>query len=206
MVRVYLKRMALILAVGAACYFAAGLLGGWATLIVWMGVAAVACMAGVGLLLTSYVGQITWKNRLAGYLVPWGWGLNRGRIWPVAVFSWVVWVALGGTAVLLRPVEGGEELGIGLRVGLFLAWVTDSAVLVYLIGVISQTRSGGGARFLWIIGAVVAGIIGSSVMLYLDGSAITALGVAGYPLLVGVGVVGCLVLLFTPFGRNARWN
>src|SRR5688500_10883827 len=111
MLRLYLKRAALLAGAAAAAYGLAVELGPWPAGLTCAVVAAVACAAGTILLRTSGVGRVTWRNHLAGYLIPWGWRLNRGKLWPLPVISWAVWTAACGAAVLLRPAPDQPSLG-----------------------------------------------------------------------------------------------
>lgn len=206
MILLYVKRAALIVAVAAATYLLAAELGPWPAAIAGAAAAAVACTTGAALLRTSAVGRVTWRNRLASYLIPWGWRLNRGRLWPVVVTSWAVWTAVGVAAVLLRPTGPTEPVPVGTRVALFAAWAVDGAAMVYLLGTVAQATPGSRVGGLWKMVAVATGVIGVSVGLYLTGLATVALVAgSGPPLAVGGGI-GLFVLFFATAGRNTRWN
>lgn len=206
MIRLYVRNAVLIVAAAAAAYGLAAEYGPLPTLLAWAAGAALACGAGAALLRTSAVGRVTWRNRLAGYLVPWGWRLGRGRLWLVAVASWAVWAGIGIAAVLLRP-EAAEELpAVSVRVALFAAWAADAAALVYLLGSIAQASPGGRVGPAWKLVAAIAGVIVASVALHLAGWTTAALVVGGAPpLAAGLGVL-VVVLFLTTVGRNTRWN
>jgi predicted outer membrane protein len=70
MIRLYLRNAVLLAAVAAAAYGLAAELGQWPAFLTCIVVSAVACVAGAILLRTSGVGRVTWRNRLAGYLIP----------------------------------------------------------------------------------------------------------------------------------------
>lgn len=204
MILLYIKRAVLVTVAAAAAYWLAAEYGLWPAMLAWAIAAAVACGTGAVLLRTSGIGRVTWRNRLAGYLIPWAWRLNRGRLWPLPVVSWVVWMAIGGGAVLLRPTasEGPSLVGVAL----FAAWVIDAAGLMYLLGTIGQATPGSRVGSLWKLVAVIAVLIGASVGLHLGGRTMAALVVGGGPpLAVGAGI-GLVVLLLVTVGRNARWN
>ncbi|MGL4553310.1 MAG: hypothetical protein ACRC33_19260 [Gemmataceae bacterium] len=168
--------------------------------------AAIACAAGAVLLRTSPVGRVTWRNRAAGNLIPWGWRLNAGRLWPVVVVSWCVWVLIGTAAILLRPGPAEESPGVDLRGSLFAAWVVDGATLLYLVGTVRQATPGSRVGPLWAVSASVLAVIAVSVGLYLGDRPEGALLVAGGPPAVVGGLAGGAVLLVVTVGRNARWN
>jgi hypothetical protein len=95
MIRLYFRRAVLLGGCAAAAYALAVESGPWPAVLTCAAVAAVACTVGAILLRTSTIGRVTWRNRLAGYLIPWGWRLNRGKLWPLPVISWAVWTANG---------------------------------------------------------------------------------------------------------------
>ena len=202
MIRLHVQRALLIAAAAAATYGLAEQYGTRTGLLIWAGVTAVACGTGTILLRTSTIGRVTWRNRAAGYLIPWGWRLNRGLLWPVPVVSWVVWTAVGATTVLLRQ---GED-ALGLRVALFVAWVLDAAALIFILGAICQATPGSRAGSLWKLVTFIAALIATSVGLYLYGLPNAALVVGGGPPLVVAGCVGLVVLFLVTLGRNTRWN
>lgn len=176
---------------------------------VWGGASLVMCVVGVVLLRTSAVGRVTWKNYVAGYLAPWGVRIGGGKLWPIAVVSWVVWLAIGGGVFTLTP-ETGELTGgdITLRVLLGVSW----AVCGYAIGYLIATRvrsfpagSSSGRRLL-LLSAVVAGLLAASVALHLFGFTLLALIGCGGPVLLIGGGYGLFVLVLVVFGRGSRWN
>jgi hypothetical protein len=201
-----IERSLIIAAAAAACYALAERFGTLAAGLIWAAAAACACGAGTALLATSALGRVTWRNRVAGYLIPWGWRLNRGRLWPVPIISWAVWVAVGAAALVLRPGPADDEPGVGPRIALFAAWVADAAALLYVAGTIRQATPGGRVRSLWELAAVIALVIAGSVVLYLSGLPTAALLVGGGPPAVLGGCAAVVVLLVVTLGRNARWN
>ena len=206
MVLLSIKRAVLVVAAAATCYWLAGQLGPQAGTFVWAVATAGGCALGAVLLRTSPLGRVTWRNRAAGYLIPWGWRLNRGRLWPITVVSWVVWLAIGAAVVLLRPGPAEVMPGVAVRVGLFAAWAIDAAALVYLLGTIRQATPGGRVGTLWKLVVAITLLIGASVGLYLGGLATAALVVGGGPPAVVGGGFGLVLLVLLTVGRNARWN
>jgi hypothetical protein len=202
----FVQRAMLIAAATTACYGLAEAFGPPTAALIWAGIAVIACGVGTVLLRTSPVGRVTWRNRAAGYLIPWGWRLNRGRLWPVAVVSWVGWMAVGAAVFVLRPGSANEDSGVGLRVALFAAWVVDAAALLFVLGTIRQATPGSRVRSLWKLAAVIALVGGASIGLYLGGRSTAALVVGGGPPLAAGGCTGLVVLVFMTVGRNTRWN
>jgi hypothetical protein len=202
MIRLYLKRAILLAGVAAAAYGLAAEFGPWSAVLTCAAVAAVACVIGAILLRTSAIGRVTWRNHLAGYLIPWGWRLNRGRLWPVALISWVVWTAVCGAAVLLRS----DEPSLGMRAALLAAWLIDASALVFLLGTVAQATPGSRLGSVWKLAGVTAGVLCASVGLYLGGQTTVALIVGGGPPAALGGVFGLVLLIFATVGRNTRWN
>ncbi|WP_439624998.1 hypothetical protein [Gemmata sp.] len=204
MIRLYTKNAVLLAVVAAASYELAAEFGPWPALLTCAAAAAAASAAGAFLLRTSGVGRVTWRNRLAGYLIPWGWRLNRGKLWPIPVVSWAVWTAVCGAAVLLRPAP--DQPALGTRAALLAAWVIDAAALVYLLGTLARATPGGRVGPIWKLVAVIAGVISASVGLYVGGQTTAALVVGGGPPVVVGGGFGLLLLFVVTVGRNTRWN
>jgi len=202
MIRLYLKKAVLLAFAAVAAYGLAVELGPWSAFLTCAVVSAAACAAGAILLRTSAVGRVTWRNRLAGYLIPWGWRLNRGKLWPLPVISWAVWTAVCGAAVLLCR----DQPSLGMRAGLLAAWLIDAAALMYLLGTISQATPGSRVGSLWKLVAAIAGVLCASVGLYLGGQTTAALIVGGGPPAVIGGGFGVVLLVFATVGRNTRWN
>ena len=204
MIRLYIRNAVLLTAVAAVAYGLTAEFGPWPAFLTCAAVSAVACVTGAILLRTSGVGRVTWRYRLAGYLIPWGWRLNRGKLWPLPVISWAVWTAVCGVAALLRPVP--DQPSLGVRSALLAAWVIDAAAIVYLLGTIAQTTPGSRVGSLWKLVAAIAGLIGASAGLYLGGQTTAALTVAdGPPAAIGGGF-GLVVLILATVSRNTRWN
>ncbi len=171
--------------------------------------ALVACIAGVVLLRTSEVGRVTWKNRVAGWLIPWGWRINSGKLWPAAVVSWVVWMLVWAAVTVLTPpgVEPLSAWDVATRILLGVAWMIDGLALGYLIGTLRQHFStGSGGWSLRVITALLTTMIAVSVALHLFGLTTAGFLVAGGPPLLVGGGYGLFLAALLLFGRNSRWN
>ena len=178
---------------------------------VWAAVMLVACTVGAVLLRTSEVGRVTWKNRIAGFLIPWGVRVSGGKLWPIPLVSWVVWMTIGGGVFTLTPGPGVEGLSSGdvrSRVLLGLSWAVAGSVFGYTLVNLSRNFSinSSSGRTLTTLSAVVAGLIVLSVTLHLFGFTLFALVVTGGPILLIGGGYGLFVLAVLVFGRNSRWN
>jgi hypothetical protein len=208
-IRTLLHRVILVLVAVGACFGLAKALGPWAALAIWSSAAALGCGVGTVLLRTSAVGRVTWKNRVAGYLIPWCGRINRGRLWPIPVVSGAVWVFLGGATILVTSLPHEDPpVGDIWRVRLLAAWVVDGGAFLFLLGGLVQSFpwDSRGARFLLKAAAVVLAIIVGGLLLFVSGHTRTAVLVAGGPPLVLGSIFLSFFGLLLLFGRNARWN
>lgn len=206
----YLWQFVLIAVAAAVCAGLVNQFGPITSGAVWAAVALVACGVGTILLRTSPVGRVSWQNRTAAYLVPWGGRVGGGRLWPIPVVSWVVWMTVWAGAAVLTPPETTPLTGweIVMRIGLGAAWAIDGLALGHMLATLRQhfsvaSRSG---RSLLNISAVIVGLIAGSLLLHLLGLTLLALLVAGGPPLVIGGGYGFFLAVLLIFGRGGRWN
>lgn len=191
----------------------------------WLAVATAAAIAlgtaGLGALLlrTTTVGTITWRNYVAGWLLPWGYFLGRGQLRGIAAVCATIWTLLATSSIVARATSVAPVAALPATAAatpttstmpwlLVLAWVVCGAAVLYLLKTV-LTAFGPGTRAsmsLWRIIAVIAALIASSVGLHLFGhTGLATLVAGGPPLLVG-GFFGLWMLAMIVFGRNARWN
>lgn len=218
MILAFIQRAGLVLLAVLAAWRIGLALGAGRGLLLWALGWAVLCGVGTWLLLTSTTGQVTWKNRVAGYLIPWGARLNRGKLWPIPAVSWLAWMAIGTAAVWLMPHqpaaaddgqgEGGDLSGRLARALLLVAWIVDGAALIYVLGTLSQAGSGSSSHRNTLLKtvAIILVIMGASVILHALGATRLALTVAGTPPLIVGGGFGMFLAAVLLFGRNVRWN
>ena len=158
----YLRRAVLIALGTAAAWALASALGPWAGLGAWAVLTAGACVLSAELLKGSGVGRVTWRNYLAGYVLPWGFRIGRGRLGAITVAAWAVWVLIGMAAILLMghlrwsgsasatdtpaaPAPDGPHPV--LAVLLFTTWVVYGVCLLHLVGLLlNQFRASPGPR------------------------------------------------------------
>ncbi len=204
MILLYVKRILMVTAAAASCYGLADWLGPPAAATIWTIATAAGCALGAALLRTSEVGRVTWRNHAAGCLIPWGWRLNRGRLWVAAAVSWVAWVTIGAAVFVLRAKSADDSTA--LRVGLFAAWAVDAAALLFVLGTIRQATPGSRVGSLGRVSVFLALILAVSVGLHAGGLTAAAVAVgAGPPAVIGSGLI-LFALLMVTVGRNARWN
>lgn len=203
-----LIRKAVLVAAAAGCFLLVARAGVGTAAVVWAAGSAIACVVGVWLLRTSAIGRVTWKNRVAAYLIPWGWQFGDGRLGRVAVLSWCGWVAIATGVIVLMPPAEAAAPGYGWRVALGTVWAVDAGALAYVAGTIHRHFSfttGRGGHSLRVVGAVLVGLLTTSGAFYALGWPYLAVAVAGGPpLVVGVGY-GLFLGMLIVFGRG-RWN
>lgn len=205
-----LSQFVLLTVAAAGCWW---FITGWGQSlagVVWAAGASVACAIGATLLRTSAVGRVTWKNHLAGWLIPWGWRVSAGKLWPVPFVSWGVWVLVWAALAVLTPQAGGDPLTTWetvARLALGFAWGIDALALAHLVGLLlGHSQNGSGGRSLRLITGVLAALVTASVALQLFGFTGWAVLVAGGPTaLAGLGY-GLFLAVLLIFGRNSRWN
>jgi len=190
----------------------------WAAIGLSFVTAAALCLTGFACLRQVRVGELSWRNHLAGWLLPWGYRLGRGQLARIVVISWLVWSLLATAAVWAggaRWPDAADTVPTAVASGpdapgsvlLLLAWIVDGVLLWLVLG------AGGGIGFanaqdrtrlrvVLVLGALLVG----SLVLFFTAHVTLALWVAGGPpLLVGLcyGVFMGVVVLA---GRKARWN
>jgi hypothetical protein len=192
----------------------------WLAWLATFGVGALLAALGALVLRTTKVGELTWKNRLAGHLLPWGYHIGGGSLLGIVLGCVVAWAALAGAVLVssapaLAPDQATAAAAnqpaaasASTSPWLLLAWVLAGAFSLWLFGQLrkfhqpgsSVTRSQG--RLLLVVAALLVG----SVVLHRLGHSEIALLVVGGPMLVVGGGYGLFLGAILVFGRNARWN
>jgi hypothetical protein len=177
---------------------------------IWAGAMGCACLLGACLLWNAPIGKIGWQNRIAGFLLPWGARLSRGKLWPIVVVSWIVWMAIAGAISWLFPVSNSEENlpPTWTRIVLLVAWIIDGHGLLYVLGTLSQNFSitSKSSRTLMFAAAAIAMILVGSLILYRAGLTLLALTLAGGPpAVLGIFFVSFSILVLFA-GRKGGWH
>jgi hypothetical protein len=165
------------------------------------GLAAIGCW----LLRSSGLGQLTWRNHVGGWLLPFCMLLGSGQLPRIGTASVLGSSAVGG-AVLLS--FGLGEPDAPMPWPLLGAWLLDAVLVLYLLTSMSRNhlwRSSAGHRLLRLVGLIVAQVL-VSIGLYVFGHSLAAVLVACLPELI---VLAAWLLWFgflMSFGRNVRWN
>lgn len=210
MIRSIVSRAILVAIAAGVCWFLYSQLGVWTGLACWMVATATLCIASGAILRRARIGEITWKNRQAAYLLPWGFAIGRGKLPAIVAAAWIGW-ALIGVGVALATALADREAANGMppwRWMLLAAWAINVSAMLAVLGVLVKnfTLTSSSGRSLMTIIAVLALLLLGSIALHAQGYTRLATAVAGGPLLI-VGIAySAFVLLIVTVGRNARWN
>jgi hypothetical protein len=169
---------------------------------------------GAWLLTTVRGGEITWRNHAAGWLLPWGYTLGRGKLPAIATICGVCWLFLCGLGIAAArlaeaptsaPSEDAPALARWLLVG---GWLVDGIALLHCLGTLRNNfslRSEGG-RTLGKLIAFVAGLIVASAFAASLGHLRTAALIAAGPALALGAFYALWIGVLLTCGRNVRWN
>jgi hypothetical protein len=197
-------------------YLLAPRIGAWLTLAGVAALATLAAVAGGHLLKTSTVSKITWKNRLAGFMVPWGWKLANGKLGRAQIASAAIWTLLGGAGVMLA--SGPTSVSISssgtmrfpnvVTALLALAWIIDGAAVVYLLSTMLKNFDVASPQALSLIKvmALCVAILLGSLLLWTLGHPYIALLIAGGPPMALAVFFGLFIFIMLTAGKNVRWN
>jgi hypothetical protein len=218
---VILARVVMLAVTVGVCRWLTSTFGVWKAIGLWAGGMALVCVGTALWLDRQPPGQITFVNRIAGYVLPWGYQIGRGKLAPIVATSWLIWVLLGtGAALTIGGVPSGSTGAQApsaesatsptwVTVLLYLSWIVDGAVLARIASV-SWIRQNPMPPSIVTASLVIGGLIAGSAAIKLFGKSAAATKLAlivagGPPLVVGVGY-GLFLLVALTLGRNARWN
>jgi fucose 4-O-acetylase-like acetyltransferase len=186
-------------------------------LVLWVTVWGCLCGAAALLLQTTEVGEMSWKNYVAGVPLRWGHFMSGGQLWRLALGAWLIWSLLG-VAVALAWGRGFGSVPAEVSAApspnglwpalLLVSWFLLGAASLYLLSVLLKnfTVTSNSGRSLLTILLVLLSLAGTSIWLKWTGQVRAAALVAGGPIvLVGAGY-GLFMLVILACGRNARWN
>lgn len=216
MLMMNIRKFILIAVAGVLYAMLAQRLGRWPALGVWAAGTFLATALAAVLLRTTSVGQITWKNRLAGLLLPWGYAISSHRLAGIALISWIVWclVALGVAMTYFRPVaDTTTALSPGtssntFRTLLLISWAIDAGGILYLLGMLAKfhdMKSKVAQTQLKAL-ALLTILILASVAMWMAGKAGLALLIAGGPPAVLGSVFALFMIVILVFGRKTNWH
>lgn len=217
-------RQVVLVAVAAfICWELSRRFGRWPAVGVWAVVMAIGCIGSALLLRSAPMGQIAWRNRPAGYFLPWGYTLGRGQLPGIVATSWAVWTLVAIAVCILWTSPATTASATTLPTTgpaspatvrpwivplLFAAWALNGAVILYLLNTLVKNFTPGsrGQQTLHKILAVVIGILVVSVALWLYGNPGMALSIAGGPYLLIGGTYGLFLAVVLFSGSKGRWN
>jgi hypothetical protein len=210
------------LALAAACATLATRFGPWKGLAAFALSMAILCVTVAGIVHRQPPQTITLANYLMGFILPWGYRIGRGKLRPIVLTSWTIWVLIG-LAIALAINARIDASGIAtsfpassprsatMMTLLALAWLIDGGVLLRCVGLLTtSTNRAHMTRSLGPLMALLIAILATSIALVTLTNSPTAASLAlliagGPPLLVGGGY-GLFILVMLTAGRNARWN
>jgi hypothetical protein len=160
--------------------------------------AAASLLAGCGgavLLRYSAVGRITWRNRVASWLLPFASALGDRQLPGMVLASTVLLTLLVAIGTCC---QGNGWLAAGC--------VLDGLAAVHAVRLLREPCAPAQARTLTVLLAVAVGLASAGLVLAELGHGSLAILVAGGPpATVAVGY-GAWILLLLSAGRNQRWN
>lgn len=192
-------------------------LGVGAALAICAALAIVLPTTGALLLNSLKVGQVDWRNYAAGWLMPFGYSLGRGKLVGMVIACAAIWFAISVAGVLLSqpglltptaPAATTPAAPSGWAWPTLIAgWVVLGAIFVHMLGTLHKNFSGsssGGRELRKLLGFVVV-LVAVSALLHVFGSTrLAALVAIGPPAAVG-GLMGLWVLMILII-RPKRWN
>src|SRR4051794_31396991 len=133
---VSLKLLAALAAM-AACAWMATRLGPWKSLALFAGVMGLVCCMTAWIVHRQPPETVTFANYLMAIVLPWGYRIGHGKLRPIILTSWCIWVLLGASAVLATharrhvsvPTEPVGQRNTTVMTLLALAWIVDGGVL-----------------------------------------------------------------------------
>jgi hypothetical protein len=176
----------------------------WAALAVWAAGMAALCTLGAVVLKSAPIGTVTWRNRFAGYLLPWGYKLGRGKLVPITAVAWAIWVLIGAGTILLVSASAAAHPWLAVLVS--IAWVIEGGLMVRQLGLSLNFNSPAGSMTVLQSALLLAGLMGAGMVLWVMGRPGWALVVSGGPLALIGGGYGLFIVVMLIAGRHARWN
>ncbi len=180
----------------------------------WAGIMLILCTTAALLVRSSAIGKITWKNRIAGYLIPWGHALRWGALVPIVITSWILWILIAIAVHLLtrdmplhanRPSIPPINL-IGVLT--FSCWFIFTWAILYLVGNAKSNfgfSSNSGQTMIMLVALLTAILIASATMRYIGNSTLSLL-LTGIPLAIVLVIATiylvAVLLLFRKGGHH----
>jgi hypothetical protein len=181
-------------------------------LAVWLVGMALVCLCAAVLLRSAPVGAITWRNWLAGYILPWGYDIDGGRLSTIVVASWGLWSYFGASTILLTglewPTEPPRETPSASATTILAGAINANGLVAFLC--LTRMRrpysSATYERMLWKIIVILVLVSGAGAWLHHQGQPWLGAGLAAAPLGLCLSIVGLYMATVLMVGRHARWN
>jgi hypothetical protein len=190
-----------------ACVWLMSRFGAWIAMGLWAAAMAAVC-GGTALLMNRQSPErVTPINYLAGFVLPWGYKIGRGKLLPIVGASWLGWVVAGLAVIVLRT----RTPGVIVPAMLFASWMIIGAVVVRMVTMLLMRANANPlppGTFAPILSMIALLVASAAFVVFGRSNAWTnvALLLAGGPIvLIGGGYLLWLGVMLT-FGRNARWN
>lgn len=184
---------------------------GVAVSIVLSSVTAAAICSGVAWLLHhAPMGRVSPINRLAPVVLPLGFNIGHGKLWPVVVCSWLGWTIVAGVAAFHAVTHfrllGRAAVGHGhvLHFAMMAILLVDAVGFSYLTQLAAKRlklRSPGLVAMATVLSIIAGSMIGAILVWNAGWPTLGTFLAAGPPLVVG-GFYG----LFFLVTRNQRFN
>src|SRR5262245_29781275 len=96
-----LLRLSVLASAGWICHELANRLGAPLAIAIWaVGIGVICGLTALAMHRTP-VGKIGFANYLGGIMLPFGYSIGRGKLLPIVLVSWAVWVAAGALVIIL---------------------------------------------------------------------------------------------------------
>ncbi len=221
-----LSRLPMFALTAGVCLWLAAAIGPWAAIPAWAGVIGSLCTLVAIIMHRQAPEKITMINRIAGLVLPWGYAIGRGKLFPIVLESSIRWTLLGIVIIALAPqglaslsgfssspaptaAAAAYQIGPVMMILLLASWLIAGAVLFRLLTFV-LTRSGRIQPGLLAPIVGISALLVGSILLAACGTnpAMTwlALAVTGGPILFLGGAYGAFLVIVLTIGRNARWN
>lgn len=216
MIRSLLFRFAPLLLAIAAFVGAAPRVGPWLAFAGWLVIWALLTLGGAACLHHFGGPQPSTISLIASIPLRWGYSFTRGKLWQIALASWIGWALIGlglalstgrsvpSTSGLTAPAAAGE----GVSIVVFASWLLNAVVLLYFISTYVRHFRGSPSAGRSLLGPVLFlfVLLISSIGLHLRGhSNIAAIIGAGPVVIVGLGYAA-MVAVMVLFGRHGDWR
>lgn len=219
-----LARLPMFFLTAVACIWLTSKIGPWAAIPAWAGVIGTLCAVVAFIMHRQPPGKITVINRIAGMVLPWGYAIGRGTLFPIVLESSIRWTLLGIAIIALAPrglaslsgfssspapTTAAYQTGPVMMILLLISWLIAGAILFRLLTFVLARSGRIQPGLLAPIVGISALVVGSILLAAFgtnSGMTWLALTMTGGPILFIGGGYGVFLVIVLTIGRNARWN